>query len=42
MKDFYDLWALSRLYDFDGPILLRQSGLRLIIARLRSERGLSA
>lgn len=23
MKDFFDLWALSRLYDFDGPILLK-------------------
>ncbi len=23
MKDFFDLWALSRLYDFDGPTLLR-------------------
>jgi hypothetical protein len=22
MKDFFDLWALSRLYDFDGSILL--------------------
>jgi len=23
MKDFFDLWALSRLYDFDDAILLR-------------------
>jgi Nucleotidyl transferase AbiEii toxin, Type IV TA system len=23
MKDFFALWALSRLYDFDGPTLLR-------------------
>jgi predicted nucleotidyltransferase component of viral defense system len=23
MKDFFDLWALSRLYSFDGPILLK-------------------
>jgi hypothetical protein len=23
MKDFFDLWALSRLYDFDGSILLK-------------------
>ena len=23
MKDFFDLWALSRLYAFEGPILLK-------------------
>jgi predicted nucleotidyltransferase component of viral defense system len=23
MKDFFDLWALSRMYGFDGPILLK-------------------
>jgi hypothetical protein len=23
MKDFYDIWLLSRLFDFDGPILAR-------------------
>jgi Nucleotidyl transferase AbiEii toxin, Type IV TA system len=23
MKDFFDLWALSRMYSFDGPILLK-------------------
>jgi predicted nucleotidyltransferase component of viral defense system len=23
MKDFFDLWALSRMYGFDGPVLLK-------------------
>jgi len=22
MKDFFDLWALSRMYGFDGPVLV--------------------
>jgi len=23
MKDFFDLWALSRMYGFDGPVLVK-------------------
>jgi hypothetical protein len=39
MKDFFDLWALSRLYDFDGPTLLRAIKARFD-HRARSKRAL--